>query len=557
MTAATNDQHGAVRPPDADGAACDAIVIGAGFAGLYALHRLRSMGLSVRSFEAGSEVGGTWFWNRYPGARCDTESVDYSFSFAPEVQDEWDWSEKYAAQPEIRAYLNHVADRFGLRDHILFDTRVVRAWFDEARVRWQVTTDGGQEFSTRFLVMATGVLSSVKEPDFEGFASFAGRTYQTSRWPEEGVDFSGLRVGVIGTGSTGVQAIPVIAKQAQHVVVFQRTPNFSVPARNGPLASEELDRVREHYADRRQAARESKAGIPEPPSPGSALAYSPEQRHEVYERAWRLGGAPRPLRAFDDLSTNVEANATAADFVRAKIAATVTDPAVAARLSPTDHPLGTKRICVDTDYFETYNRDNVTLVDVRSTPIVRFTPEGVLTSTEHHRLDAVVLAIGFDALTGALLDIDIRGRDGVPLRERWADGPHLYLGVAIADFPNLFTVTGPGSPSVLGNVVTSIEQHVEFLTDCISRALERGEVVVEATAEAQDEWMKHVAETGEESLLSKANSWYVGANIPGKPRVVLPYTGGVGRFRQICDDVAKDDYRGFTFDAATDRAPVA
>jgi cyclohexanone monooxygenase len=392
--------------------------------------------------------------------------------------------------------------------------------------------------------MATGVLSAIKEPDFPGLASFGGQVVQTQRWPED-LDLAGLRVGVIGTGSTGVQAIPQIAQEAEHLTVFQRTANFSVPARNRPLSEPEQAEVRREYAERRRRNRYSQAGFPESGIPRSALDFTPEERDKVYESAWEAGGGPAMIRAFADIGSNLESNATAAEFVRTKIAEIVEDPAVAAALSPTDHPIGAKRICVDTNYYATYNRKHVNLVDLKKTPIVDLVPGGVLTTDDIHEIDVLVLALGFDAVTGALVDIDIRGREGVPLKELWAPGPRTYLGLAMAGFPNLFTITGPGSPSVLGNVVVSIEQHVDFMIDLLVRASAVGADCVEVDPEAQDWWAAHVAERAELTLLASANSWYRGSNIEGKAKVVLPYTGGVGTFRQMCEEIADDDFRGF------------
>ncbi|CAN5326806.1 NAD(P)/FAD-dependent oxidoreductase [soil metagenome] len=532
--------------PTDDVSAIDAVVVGAGFGGLYALLRLRQRGWAVRSFEAGEDVGGTWYWNRYPGARCDVESVDYSYSFSEELQDLWTWTERYAAQPEIRRYLEFVADHFDLRRNITFQTRVESAVWDESSSLWQVTTDDGEVVLARYCVMAAGVLSSIKEPDFPGLESFRGQIVQTQRWPDD-LELAGRRVGVIGTGSTGVQAIPKIAQQAAHLTVFQRTANFSVPARNRPLTESELADVRREYAERRRQNRYSAAGFPESGIPRSALEFTPEEREKVYESAWQSGGGPATIRAFADIGSNLESNATAADFVRAKIADIVKDPTVVAALSPTDHPIGAKRICVDTDYYATYNRDNVTLVDLKKTPIIEFVPEGVRTTEGIEEIDLLVLALGFDAVTGALVDIDIRGREGIPLSELWASGPRTYLGLGMAGFPNMFTITGPGSPSVLGNVVVSIEQHVDFMIDLLIRADEVGADHIEVLPEAQDWWASHVAERAEATLLATTNSWYRGANIEGKAQVVLPYTGGVGTFRQMCEEIAKDDFRGFDF----------
>jgi cyclohexanone monooxygenase len=526
----------------------DAVVVGAGFAGLCALYRLREAGYSVQAFEAGAGVGGTWYWNRYPGARCDTESVDYSYSFSDQLQQEWTWSERYATQPEILSYLEHVADRFDLRSGIAFETRVTRAQYQEAPTdRWSIVTDDGRTYVAKYCVMATGVLSALKQLDVPGIETFTGDLYHTARWPKEGVDFSGRRVGIIGTGSTGVQLIPVVAAKADRLVVFQRTPNFSAPARNRPLDEGYMAAVKKTYAERREEARMSGSGMPAPPSRGSALDYEPDERERVYEAAWSQGGGPTLLRAFSDIGTNIEANDTAANFVRKKIRQIVIDPEVAQKLLPTDHPLGTKRICVDTDYYKTFNRPNVTLADVRAAPIQEIVPDGLRTADAMYQVDTIVFATGFDAITGALLEMDIRGRNGRTLADAWASGPRSYLGIGVAGFPNLFTITGPGSPSVLGNVVTSIEQHVDFVMDCIRHMNEHGAEAVEVTPEAEQRWVEHVNELALATLHPRAKSWYMGANIPGKPRVFLPFVGGVGTFRKICDDVAANGYEGFAF----------
>jgi cyclohexanone monooxygenase len=523
----------------------DVIVVGAGFAGMHALHRLRGIGLAVRVFEAGAGVGGTWFWNRYPGARCDVESVDYSYSFDPELEQEWRWTERYATQAEILSYLNHVADRYDLRRDIQLNTRVLSAVLDEETGRWIVTTDDGRRHTARFCIMASGVLSRIKTPDIPGIERFAGERYHTARWPHEGVDFSGKRVAIIGTGSTGVQAIPVIAEQAEHLYVFQRTPNYSVPARNRLLEDDYIAAVKAGYRERRQAARRSTAGVPGDPPPRSALDFTPEQRLEVYEQGWKVGGGPAILRAFSDLLVSAEANETVAEFVRGKIRKIVRDPEIAESLTPRDHPLGAKRICVDTNYFETYNRDDVTLVDLRKTPIVETRERAIRTTAGSFEIDALVLAIGFDAVTGALTDIDIRGRDGLQLREKWAHGPRSYLGLMMAGFPNLFTVTGPGSPSVAGNVVHHIEQHIELIAGCIEHLDLHEASSIEASPEAESAWVEHVAEIAAGTLFPKANSWFLGANIPGKPRVLLPYVGGAARYREICDGIVSRGYEGF------------
>jgi cyclohexanone monooxygenase len=522
----------------------DAVVVGAGFAGLYMLHRLRGLGLTARVFEAGAGVGGTWYWNRYPGARCDVESMDYSYSFSEELQQEWRWTERYAAQPEILRYANHVADRFDLRRDIQFETRVTRAVFDEAAARWTIETDRGDRVAARFCIMATGCLSDAQVPDFEGLRTFAGPWYHTGRWPHEGVDFTGQRVGIIGTGSSAIQSIPIIARQAHHLFVFQRTPNFSMPAQNALLDPEYERRVKADYADFRRQARESRVGFVVDRSGDSALAVSAEEREREYEKRWRRGGLGFSA-AYTDLLISQEANDTAAEFFRAKIRSIVRDPAVADLLCPQTYPLGTKRLCVDTDYYATFNRDNVTLVDVRAAPIEAITPHGVRTRGGEYAVDALVFATGFDAMTGALLDMDIRGRGGRPLREVWAGGPRTYLGIAVAGFPNLFTITGPGSPSVLSNMIVSIEQHVDWIADCLIFLARNGHATIEPTAEAQEAWVQHVNDVGHMTLYPRAPSWYMGANIPGKPRIFMPYIGGVGVYRQKCDEVAARGYEGF------------
>jgi len=528
----------------------DAIIVGAGFAGLYMLHSLRALGFSVRVLEAGSGVGGTWYWNRYPGVRCDVESIDYSYSFDENLQQDWQWTERYATQPEILRYIEHVCERFELGRDIQLDTRVKEARFDEEANSWVLHTDTGERFEATYCIAAVGCLSAVNPPRFPGLDSFEGDTYHTARWPHEGVDFAGRRVAVVGTGSTGVQAIPLIAEQADQLYVFQRSPNFSVPARNRPLDPELQRAIKADYAARRQAAREAAWGVPNDKPPRPLEDFNAQERVAVCDEGWRKGGAPGMLRAFSDSMTNPEANRVVAEYVRSKIRTTVRDPAVAEKLVPTDHPLGAKRLCVDTNYYETFNRPNVTLIDVASTPIEQITPHGIRTRDAELSVDAIVFALGFDAITGALLAIDIRGRNGASLREKWAAGPRTYLGLGVAEFPNLFTITGPGSPSVLGNVIVSIEQHVEWIAACLAYMREHGLDRIEATTAAQDNWVAHVDEVARGTLFVSAKSWFMGANIAGKPRTFMPYAGGVPTYRRICDDVARRGYEGFALSAS-------
>lgn len=526
----------------------DVVIVGAGFAGLYMLHKVRALGLTAIVFEAGSGVGGTWFWNRYPGARCDVRSLEYSYSFSDDLQQEWKWSEKYSAQPEILAYLDHVADRFDLRRDIRLETRVVSAHYDDEAARWTVTTIRGDVVNARYCIMATGCLSDAQTPAIPGLETFKGSVYHTGRWPHQPVDFAGKRVGIIGTGASGIQLVPELAKAAGEVVVFQRTPNFSIPARNGPMDPGEERDWKLVYDAKRKQARDTSAGILYDYNTTSALSVSEQQRRADYEARWLKGGV-NFVRTYADISLNQAANDTAADFVREKIRETVRKPEVAEKLLPFDHPIATKRICIDTQYFETYNRDNVTLVDIRSAPIEAVTPEGLKTKDAFFALDALVFATGFDAVTGALGRIDIRGRDGRSLKQKWASGPRSYLGLMSSGFPNLFTITGPGSPSILTNVVVSIEQHVEFIADAIAALEAKGVSAIEAEEEAENAWAEHVVEAAGRTLLVKANSWYMGANIPGKPRAILPYAGGFNVYKQKCDEIAARGYVGFRLTA--------
>lgn len=523
---------------------CDAVVVGAGFAGLYMLYRLRQLGLTARGFEAGSGVGGTWYWNRYPGARCDVESLQYSYSFSDELQQEWEWTERYPAQAEILRYIEHAAERFDLKRDIRFETRVTAATFDEAAKLWHVETDKGDRVSARFCIMATGALSAAKRPEMPGLEEFGGRWYHTGSWPHEPVDFTGQRVAVIGTGSSGIQTIPVVAKQAAHLTVFQRTPNFSIPAWNEPLAPEKQAAWKANYAEHRARARDTRSGILYEYSQRGTFDVEEAERQAEYERRWGRGGA-NYTHAFNDIFVRPEANEAAADYVRTRIRSIVRDPQVAEALVPKDHPIGTKRICVDTDYYDSFNRDNVDLVDVRRTPIERITPTGLRTTEQDYQLDSIIFATGYDAVTGALDRIAIRGRGGEALRDKWQGGPKTYLGIMMAGFPNFFIITGPGSPSVLTNVVVAIEQHVGFVADCLAHLQSHGIATIEAEPEAEENWVAHVNEVADRTLFPVANSWYMGANVPGKPRVFLPYVGGFGNYTRICEEVVRDNYRGF------------
>jgi cyclohexanone monooxygenase len=526
----------------------DAVIVGAGFAGMYMLHRLRRAGFSARVIEAGKGVGGTWYWNRYPGARCDVESVQYSYQFSRELEQQWEWTERYATQPEILRYANHVADRFDLRRDIAFETRVTRAAFDEKANVWRVETEpvgkkGGDRLSARFVITAMGCLSSPNTPKIAGLGDFKGPTYHTGNWPHEGVDFTGKTVGVIGTGSSAIQSIPIMAQQARHLTVFQRTANYTIPAHNRPLDLDYVAEVKATYPEMRKRAKSLPAGIDLKVNMASAVETPDEERRRLYQERWDYGGLGF-MAAFSDLLLNDQSNKTAADFVREKIHEIVKDPRTAELLSPRNI-IGCKRLCVDTGYWQTFNRPNVTLVDVSNPPIERITPDGLVVNGKNYTFDCLVLATGFDAMTGALLMVDIRGRGGVPLREKWREGPKTYLGLTIARFPNLFTITGPGSPSVLTNMLPSIEQHVDWIADCLEAMRARDVTVIEPIGEAEEAWVGHVGETAGVTLRSSCSSWYVGANIPGKPRVFMPYIGGLPAYIERCEAVVKGGYDGF------------
>jgi len=533
--------------------AFDVVIVGAGFAGMYMLHRVRGLGLSARVYEAGSGVGGTWYWNRYPGARCDVESMEYSYQFSDELQQEWHWSERFATQPEILRYADHVADRFGLRDDIQFDTRVTGAEFDEKASHWRVSTTGGggpaAPVSARFLIMATGCLSSTNMPSIPGIDSFAGEKYHTGQWPHEPVDFTGKRVGVIGTGSSAIQSIPIIAGQAKELFVFQRTPNYSVPAHNAPLDPDYEARIKAEYGAfrARNSLMPNAFGSSLPRNEASALAATDQERRQAYETRWQRGGLVL-LGAFGDLLLDARANETAAEFVREKIRAIVRDPVTAELLTPWQ-VIGCKRLCVDTGYYETFNRPNVHLVDVKAHPIEQITPTGLRTGGRDYPLDCIVFATGFDAMTGTLTKMDIRGRGGLSLREKWHAGPRTYLGLGLAAFPNLFTISGPGSPSVLTNMLVSIEQHVNWIAACLAYMREHGHTVIEATAQAEDAWVEHVNSVADRTLYPGCNSWYLGANVPGKTRVFMPLIGYPPYVRK-CEEVVAKGYEGFVLEPA-------
>jgi cation diffusion facilitator CzcD-associated flavoprotein CzcO len=523
-------------------------VVGAGFAGLYATHRALQDGLDVIGIEAGDDVGGTWHWNRYPGARCDVESVDYSYSFDEELQGEWTWTERFAGQPEIRSYARHVADRFGLYRVYRFGERVRSAVFDESTSTWLVETGGGSRLRARFVVFATGSLSLPHRPRFPGDDGYRGEAYFTAQWPETPVDLTGKRVGVIGTGSSGIQAISTIALVASQLTVFQRTANYSIPTVNGPLSPEELAEIRASYPERRAITRRGLNGSGRDAYEKSALEIDEPERREVFERGWTQGGVAF-AKTFRDQMVDDDVNRLAREYVHSKIREIVHDPATAEDLIPTDHPIGAKRICSDSGYYETFNRENVTLVNLRKDPIVRFVDQGIETESGLHPLDVVVYATGFDALTGALLKIDVRGRDDVRLTDAWGHGPVTYLGLAVPGFPNLFLVNGPGGPSVLGNMIAGAEIQVDWVADLVAEALRRGVQELEADADAAEQWTVHVDEVAERTLYTKAKSWYLGANIEGKHQRFMPYAGGLGAYLDICADVKAGDFAGFVFAA--------
>lgn len=525
----------------------DAVVIGAGFAGLYALYRLRNLGLATRAFDGASDVGGVWYWNRYPGARCDSESIYYNYTFSDELLQEWSWTARYPGQPEILRYLGFVADKFDLRRDIQFNTRVQTASYDEANGHWQIELDDGTQLSAQYLISGVGCLSAANVPDIAGLDNFTGEWYHTGNWPHEGVNFEGKRVGVIGTGSSGIQSIPHIAEQAGHLTVFQRTPQYTVPARNHLFDDAYIREVKQNYDQIKHDMYNCWGGLPFEMPEKSALEATPEERHAVYDRFWQNGGEGLIAASFNDLLFNPESNETAAEFIRSKIRETVSDPETAQKLQPNTY-YGTKRPILDTHYYETFNRDNVDLVDVRQAPIEEITATGLRTADAHYELDIIIFATGYDALTGSLFKMDLRGRGGQSLREAWGDGASIrtYLGLATAGFPNLFMITGPESPSVLTNMPTAVEQHVDWITDCIAYMREQDVATIEATSQAQEAWSKQCDDVANATLFPKTDSWYTGANIAGKQHGRFPiYLAGFDVYQQQCNEVAANGYEGF------------
>jgi cyclohexanone monooxygenase len=539
------EDQAAGRPADVD-----AVVIGAGFAGLYMVYRLREAGFSVLGVEAGDDVGGTWYWNRYPGARCDSESMYYSYSFLPEFEQEWPLDERYPTQPVILRYLQTVAGRLGLYQDFRFGCRVDSVRWDDAARRWQVRAGDRLAVSARHVIAAVGALSAASRPQFPGADTFAGQQYSTASWPREPVPLAGRRVGLIGTGSSGVQVLPQLARQAGAVTVFQRTAQFVTPARQGRLDPQLVAMWKANYQEIRRRTKITPGGIPIPEPRESAMELSPQERSARCEEAWRRGGIWFLDGMFSDTVTSQEANAIVADFVRSKIGEIVDDPQVAEKLKPRTHAWGTKRVPIGSDYYETFNRPNVSLVDLRADPIERLIPAGIRTRSAEHPLDVIVYATGFDALTGALLRLNVAGRGGDELAAAWSDGPRTYLGLMVPGFPNLFTITGPGSPGVVTNVPVAIEQHVEWIDGLLCYLRAAGIDTIEATHRAATDWTSHVAELADATLMTTADSWYMGANIPGKPRVFLPYIGGLGFYRRRCDEIAAAGYPGFAFGPA-------
>ena len=551
MSARVNGPDLSSAAADAQGSArrVDVVVVGAGFGGMYAVYKFREMGLEVAGFEAGGDVGGVWYWNRYPGARVDLPSIDYSYSFSPEIEQEWTWSEEFAAQPELIAYMNFVADRLDLRKHIRFNTRVTAAAWDETRKVWEVTTDHGDTVEATYCVMATGPISVPKDPDIPGIERYRGELLRAARWPHRPVGFTGKRVGVIGTGSSGIQIVQEVGQQAGELFVFQRTPSFTMPMRNQKLEPDFVAEVKRNYVGIREAARNSPTGGVRPWSTRAYFSVTPVRRLELLEDAWKNGGLA-VLGTFTDLMSNAEANEQVAEYVRGKVSEVVKDPETAEKLKPRGYPIFARRPCIDTGYYETYNLPNVHLVDCLADSIVEFTEKGVRTESREIELDMIILATGYDALTGALLACDVTGRGGRKVQEKWKDGARSYLGIMMEGFPNLFMTTGPNGPAALANIVRTSENDVDWIADAITHMDRNGLSSIEPTRKAEDDWMTLVSRLAQRSLILKAKSWWVGANVKGKPQGLPMFTGGFHKYREYCATAAQDGYRNFSFERA-------
>lgn len=537
MTA--SNRPGAVRE-------VDMVVVGAGFGGLCAVHRFHTMGLRVQAFEAGGDVGGVWYWNRYPGARVDLPSIDYSFGFSREVEQEWTWSEYFAAQPELMRYFDFVATRLDLRKHYRFNTRVQRAEWDAGRARWVVTTQAGEVFEARYCVMATGPLSVPRDPDIPGLDTFKGELYRAARWPHQPVSYAGKRVAVLGTGSTGIQIVQEVGPQAGELFVLQRTPSFTMPMRNFALTPEYAAEVKRHYPGLREVARNSPAGGLRPASTRAFFSVRPEERQSLLEDAWQRGGLAM-LGTFSDLMFNEEANEQVAEFIRGKIGEVVTDPATAEALKPRGYPVFARRPCLDSSYYETYNLPHVHLVDLTKEPLVEITERGVRTATREIELDMLILATGYDGLTGALTAFDVVGKRGETVNQKWKDGAHSYMGLMLEGFPNLFMTTGPTGPAALANIVRISENDVDWIAALMTHMDQNSLASVEPTQAAEDAWMELVRTLAQRTLLSKAKTWYVGANVAGKAQGLTLYTGGFPKYSEHCTQVIQRGWTDLSF----------